>query len=116
MVSSLMAAIQSGRMAFPDKPLADELRDEILNFDLSSRGTRTPELGALKSGTHDDLVTALGLACFYARRRFKRQYRLPVPIEIPKSDWREPAFSSAFDAAERLHLDLERTRNWRMGL
>jgi hypothetical protein len=102
MVSSLIAAIQSGRMAFPDTRLADELRDEILNFDLSSRGTGTPELGALKSGTHDDLVTALGLACFHARRRFKRPYRLPLPIEILKTDWQEPAFCSAFDVAEHL--------------
>lgn len=99
MVSSLIAAIQSSRMAFPDTPLANELRDEILNYDLSSRGTGTPELGALKSGTHDDLVTALGLACFYARRRFNRQYRLALPIEILKSDRQEPAFCSAFDVA-----------------
>ena len=41
------------------------MEEELYNFNLKVRNTGTLEMGALRTGTHDDLVTALGLGVYY---------------------------------------------------
>jgi len=41
------------------------LEDELQNFTLKVRNTGTLEMGALRTGTRDDVVNALGLGVFY---------------------------------------------------
>lgn len=42
---------------------SEELVKELMNFDLKVTDAQNIQYGAFKVGTHDDLVTALGLAC-----------------------------------------------------
>jgi len=47
------------------KQEAAAMEEELYNFNLKVRNTGTLEMGALRTGTHDDLVTALGLGVYY---------------------------------------------------
>jgi hypothetical protein len=53
---------QTGRIHFPDTPEARELAEELQNYELRVSTKARAILGAFRAGTHDDLVTALGLA------------------------------------------------------
>jgi hypothetical protein len=64
MVSMLVMMMQTGRIHLP-KMEAAAMEAELANFELKVRNTGTPEMGALRTGAHDDLVTALGLGVFY---------------------------------------------------
>jgi hypothetical protein len=68
LVSMLLLMMQTGRIHLP-KQEAAAMEEELLNFNLKVRITGTLELGAVKTGTHDDLVNALGLAVFYWQNR-----------------------------------------------
>lgn len=61
-MSRLQALLQTGRIHLPEtteaRTLAQELRDYEIRIDENANDT----YGAFKVGTHDDLVTALGLA------------------------------------------------------
>ena len=62
--SRLQVLAESGRVHLPDTPEAKILAEEMLDFDIdvdeiSGKAT----FGAMRPGTHDDLVCALGLAC-----------------------------------------------------
>lgn len=62
LVSRLQALLQTNRLHLPDteeaRALAKELQDYEIHVDQNANDT----YGAFKVGTHDDLVTALGLA------------------------------------------------------
>ena len=62
MVSRLQALLQSRRLAMPQTDEARELARELLDFEVRVGRDAHVESGAFKTGTHDDLVTALGLA------------------------------------------------------
>ncbi len=62
MVSRLQALLASGRILLPDTPEAHSLTDELDDFEVSVTSQANVQWGA-KSGAHDDLVSALGLAC-----------------------------------------------------
>lgn len=64
LVSMLLMMMQTGRIHLP-KQEAAALEDELQNFTLKVRNTGTLEMGALRTGTRDDLVNALGLGVFY---------------------------------------------------
>jgi hypothetical protein len=62
LVSRLQALIQSGRIELPRTRQAEELAEELLDYEIRVDEDGNDKYGAFKVGTHDDLVTALGLA------------------------------------------------------
>lgn len=62
MVSRLQAMLGSGRLHLPRTPEAGALTRELLNFELRVDQSGHETSGAFRTGTHDDLVCALGLA------------------------------------------------------
>jgi len=76
MVSMLVTMMQTGRIHLP-KMAAGTMEADLTNFELKVRTSGT-EMGALSTGAHDDLVTALGLTVYYANTRPKK-----VPLILP---------------------------------
>jgi len=63
LVSRLQALLQSHRLHLPkDHSEASALGAELLNYEIRIDENANDKYGAFKVGTHDDLVTALGLA------------------------------------------------------
>jgi hypothetical protein len=62
LVSRLQALIQSQRLHLPDTPESGVLFEELMNFEIRVDEKANDRYGAFRVGTHDDLVTALGLA------------------------------------------------------
>jgi hypothetical protein len=62
LVSQLQALLQSGRILLPRTAEADILARELLAYEIRVSEDANDRYGAFKVGTHDDLVTALGLA------------------------------------------------------
>jgi hypothetical protein len=62
MASRLQVLLGSGRLHLPRTPEAGALTEELLSFELRVDQSGHERSGAFKVGTHDDLVTALGLA------------------------------------------------------
>ena len=69
LASTLVAALDDGRVKFPKSSKEiDAMIDELQNYEIHVSEEGRDSYGAFKVGTHDDLVTALGLACWYAER------------------------------------------------
>ena len=62
LVSHLQALLQSDRLHLPRTPEADTLARELQDYEIKVDQNANDLYGAFKVGTHDDLVTALGLA------------------------------------------------------
>jgi hypothetical protein len=62
LVSRLQALLQSERLHLPKTPEAQQLAKELLDYEIKIDQNANDLYGAFKVGTHDDLVTALGLA------------------------------------------------------
>ena len=62
LVSRLQVLLGTGRLHLPRTREAGALTDELLNYELRVDENARETFGAFKVGTHDDLVTALGLA------------------------------------------------------
>ncbi len=62
LVSRLQALLQTGRLHLPRTRKAEVLSAELLNYELRVDEDANDRYGAFRVGTHDDLVTALGLA------------------------------------------------------
>jgi hypothetical protein len=62
MVSRLQAIAQSGRLHLPKTSEAEATRQELLDYEIRVSDDGADTYGAFKTGRHDDLVTALGLA------------------------------------------------------
>ena len=63
LVSRLQALVQTGRLHLPATPAAaSALARELLDYEIRVDQNANDKYGAFKVGTHDDLVTALGLA------------------------------------------------------
>jgi Terminase RNaseH-like domain len=72
LVSSLQALLQTGRIHLPRTPEATALAKELGEYEIRVSKDANDRYGAFKVGTHDDLVTALGLAvCQLPRRELK---------------------------------------------
>jgi hypothetical protein len=69
LVSQLQVLLQSGRILLPRTMEAGVLAEELLNFELKVDEKANETYGAFKVGTHDDLVSALGLGIMAAQRR-----------------------------------------------
>jgi hypothetical protein len=69
MASILLALFDDGRVKLPKS--SKEIKamiEELLNYEIHVSEEGHDQYGAFKTGAHDDLVTALGLACWYAER------------------------------------------------
>lgn len=64
-MSRLQALLQQGRIKLPETREARELADELLDYELRVSECANVVAGAFKTGRHDDLVTALGLAVLH---------------------------------------------------
>jgi hypothetical protein len=62
LVSQLQALLQQGKVKLPDTAEARELAKELLDYEIGVSESANVTAGAFKTGRHDDLVTALGLA------------------------------------------------------
>ncbi len=62
LVSRLQALLQTGRIHLPSTSEARALAEELLDYEIRVDERANDRYGAFRVGTHDDLVTALGLA------------------------------------------------------
>ena len=62
LVSRLQALLGTGRLHLPPGHEMEALADELLNYELRVDAKGHAKAGAFRVGTHDDLVTAVGLA------------------------------------------------------
>ena len=62
LVSRLQSLAQSDRLHLPDTAEAQAMREELLDYEIKVDRDGDAKFGAFKTGRHDDLVTALGLA------------------------------------------------------
>lgn len=70
LVSQLQALLQSHRLHLPKTHDAKALAEELLNYEIRVDENANDKYGAFRVGTHDDLVTALGLAVLENKRTF----------------------------------------------
>lgn len=63
LVSRLQVLLQQRIVHLPQTGEAQALVDELLNFEMKVTDAAHLQFGAFKTGTHDDLAVALGLAC-----------------------------------------------------
>jgi hypothetical protein len=72
LVSALAVLLQSDRLQVAEAiPEAAILVKEMLNFKVKITAAAHDTYGAWREGTHDDLVLAVALTCWY-RERFAR--------------------------------------------
>lgn len=64
LVSRLQVLLQERRIHLPNTQQARDLTEELLNYDIRITETANLQMGVFKTGKHDDLATALGLACW----------------------------------------------------
>ena len=62
LVSRLQTLLQTGRLHLPKTDEAEALAKELLDYEIRVSEDANDRYGAFRVGTHDDLVTALGLA------------------------------------------------------
>jgi hypothetical protein len=62
LVSRLQALLQTNRIKLPRTAEAETLARELLDFEIRVDQDANDKYGAFRVGSHDDLVTALGLA------------------------------------------------------
>lgn len=62
MGNRLQILAESHRVHLPDIPEARALADELLDFDIEVSEDGGEKLGAMRTGTHDDMVVSLSLA------------------------------------------------------
>jgi hypothetical protein len=62
LVSRLQVLLSAGRLHLPQTAEAEQLARELLDYEIRVDENANDRYGAFKVGTHDDLVTALGLA------------------------------------------------------
>ncbi len=62
LVSRMQALLQGGLLHLPNTSEAEQLGRELLDYEIRVSEDANDRYGAFSVGTHDDLVTALGLA------------------------------------------------------
>jgi hypothetical protein len=79
LVNRLQVLIQSSRLHIPAmKPEAAAMMTELQNYEIRIDEDSNDRYGAFKVGTHDDLVTGLGLSVLEIPRYFPRPRTPPV--------------------------------------
>ena len=69
LVSRLQVLLQCGRILLPKTSEADALARELLDYEIRVDEQANEKYGAFRTGVHDDLATALGLATQLEPRR-----------------------------------------------
>ena len=69
LVSNLKVLLQNQRIHLPQTSEARALAQELVNYEIRIDEDANERYGAFRTGTHDDLVTALGLTLDYQTRR-----------------------------------------------
>jgi hypothetical protein len=64
LVSRLQVLLQGERVHLPATAEAGSLAQELLNYEIRVNENAAAQFGAFRVGRHDDLATALGLACW----------------------------------------------------
>jgi hypothetical protein len=72
LVSRLQVLLQSGRLHIAKSAESEALIQELLDYEIRISEDSNTKYGAFSVGSHDDLVTALGLAC--------QEDEIPVPL------------------------------------
>ena len=62
LVTRLQTLLQTGHLHLPETPEARTLADELQEFEINVPEDANDRYGAFRVGSHDDLVTALGMA------------------------------------------------------
>jgi hypothetical protein len=70
LVSRLQALLQSGRLHLPQTAEAEVLAKELLDYEIKIDQNANDVYGSFRVGTHDDLVTAVGLATQVTPKRW----------------------------------------------
>ena len=81
--ASRLQVLSEGRQIHisPENPEAEAVATELMNFDIEvDETTGIDRYGAMRPGTHDDMVCALGLACLIDP--FRHQYTFTAPDHI----------------------------------
>jgi hypothetical protein len=84
LVSMLQVLLQTGRIHLPQTADAKAMQEELQQYGLKVQSSGQPVLGAFKIGQHDDLVTALGLAVYYAEKHVRKIPIIP-PVEVGRN-------------------------------
>ncbi len=66
MISRLQVLLQQRFIHLPQTAEAEALTEELLNYEIKVTDSQNLQMGVFKTGKHDDLATALGLACWGA--------------------------------------------------
>jgi len=80
LVSRLQVLLQNGQIRLPKTGEAMALADELMNFEIKVSDDGHDSYGAFKTGAHDDLVIALGLATLYDPAAMRVQYAPPLYV------------------------------------
>jgi hypothetical protein len=83
LVSRLQALSQTRRLHLPKTPGAEVLAKELLDYEIRVDQDANDTYGAFKVGTHDEVVTALGLAVPPPPRRLELLEPRPPPFSGP---------------------------------
>jgi hypothetical protein len=63
--SRLQALLQTRRVRMPETDQTRALAEELRTYEVHVSDDAKLAAGAFKTGTHDDMATALGLACLF---------------------------------------------------
>lgn len=97
LVSRLQALLQTGRLLLPKTAEAQMLAKELLDYEIHVDEDANDTYGAFKVGTHDDMVTAVGLA---VQKVEGVEFRVATGGQRPV--FTMPAFSMAPSGGPRL--------------
>lgn len=113
LVSRLQNLLQSGRLHLPRTAEAQVLASELLNYEIRVDENANNRYGAFRVGTHDDLVTALGLGAWNTDARvdgmteplvrFDRRHRRLWLISAAGADTHHGPATWALDRRGRWH-------------
>jgi hypothetical protein len=93
-VSRLQALLQGGRLHLPKTSEAEALGRELLDYEIRVDTNANDLYGAFKVGSHDDLVTARGLAT----QADNTPLSLVVPVGPTRANPAVPASSVSLPA------------------
>ena len=95
LVSRLQVLLQGRRIRLPKTREARALVEELQNFEIRVSRDGVDKYGAFRTGTHDDLVVALGLACWR---------ELPITAENIPNPFFEPEEFRAWKEGKQREL------------
>lgn len=87
LVTSLQLVLQSERLKVAEVlPLAQELIQELLTFQVRITPQGHETFGVWRSGAHDDLVLAVGMAIYYSERKRRcNPTHFDIPVSAPRT-------------------------------